>query len=63
MYQSHCENVNVNRDGSVDVYKGMGIILMLVGHVGLWGDYHIGYTHFICRCFSLFQGICLKKKM
>lgn len=38
----------------MDVLRGFGIILMIMGHIG-WGDLITLFMHFICRCFSLFR--------
>lgn len=52
------------RDKSFDILKGIGILIMIIGHA-TWGGGTVnlifGITPFICHCFILFQAIFLRK--
>lgn len=51
------------RDKSVDILKGIGILIMIIGHATWGGTVNLifGITPFICPCFILFQAIFLRK--
>lgn len=61
--------MNTKRLDWIDIAKGIGIILVVLGHTlvpqvretGFAGFYGYLYIIFICRYSSFYRGICLKK--
>ena len=51
----------MERSKWIDVYKGIGIILVVAGHI-FEGPIKILYFYFICHFFSLFQDIYINQK-
>ena len=50
------------RIDEVDILKGIGIILMVTGHIE-FGSVYDKWIHFICRCFLLFLVFSFMLKM
>lgn len=39
-----------NRENGTDLFRAVGILLMIIGHVGFGGGAINIFMHFICRC-------------
>lgn len=52
-----------NRDIKADIFKGIGIILMLIGHVGLWGPLSYWLHAFHMPMFFFISGYLYKEKV
>lgn len=47
------------RDETIDILRALGILLMVMGHIGFGGHLINLFMHFICRCFLLSPDISL----
>lgn len=52
----------MKRERDIDILRSIGIIVMIIDHIGIGGGSINGATHFICPCFSLCLAISFPKK-
>lgn len=57
------EKINDKRIEYVDIYRGIGIILMIMGHIGFGGKFDIWIHAFHMPMFFFISGFLHKEKM